>query len=54
MTLLERAMLRWKNDEPLPLDLHFALAAEGIDVEAAEASYHLYESQLNGDIPYGN
>lgn len=38
--LLERAEMHWLEEEPLPLDLHFELAAEGIDVEAAEKSFN--------------
>jgi hypothetical protein len=37
--LLERAEMYWLEEEPLPLDLHFELASEGIDVEAAEKSF---------------
>ena len=54
MSNLELAQHLWRNDQPLPLDLTVALLADGIDVGAAEATAHLFEAQLNGDIPYGN
>jgi hypothetical protein len=37
--LLERAEMYWLEEHPLPLDLHFELAANGIDVGAAEKSF---------------